>query len=218
MRAVETLEPGKLYHIYNRGINREDIFREERNYQFFLEKWIEYASLVIDTFAYSLLKNHFHFLIRLKEEIVTIKSRSGVEYIADPSQQLSHFFNSYAQSFNKVYKRTGGLFENPFKRIVIDYEFYLRQLVAYIHFNSQRHGFIDDFRLYRHSSYQKIISHSQSLSGFPEITKASAAASGISSKSFLMTKEVLEWFDGVENFIAFHDDYREAKEFLFEIE
>ena len=218
MRAIESLEPGKLYHIYNRGINREDIFREERNYQFFLEKWIEYTSQVIDTFVYSLLKNHFHFLIRLKEEKVMIQAGNGVEYLADPSRQLSHFFNSYAQSFNKAYKRTGGLFENPFKRIVIDDETYLRQLVAYIHFNPQRHGFIDDFRLYRHSSYQKIISVSNKLLTHPQPRQDFQPLTEVSSKSFLMGEEVLEWFDGVEHFIAFHEEYRETKGFLFEIE
>jgi hypothetical protein len=67
-------------------------------------------------------------------------------------------------------------------------------------------------------SYQKIISLTQSPSGFPEIIGKGAARGQVSSKSFLMGKEVLEWFDGIENFIAFHDEYREEKEFLFEIE
>ena len=56
------------YHIYNRGTNRENIFIEERNYQHFLKLYGHYITPVAETFAYCLLRNHFHVLVKIKPE------------------------------------------------------------------------------------------------------------------------------------------------------
>ena len=61
------LQPGRYYHIYNRGNNRENLFLEERNYRHFLKLYARYVAPVADTYAYCLLKNHFHLLVRIKE-------------------------------------------------------------------------------------------------------------------------------------------------------
>ena len=61
MQIIEKLLPGKFYHIYNRGNNRENIFIEQRNYNYFHEQWQKHISLVAETYAYYLMKNHFHF-------------------------------------------------------------------------------------------------------------------------------------------------------------
>jgi len=58
---------GNFYHIYNRGNNRENIFFEENNYYYFLEKYDKYLTNYLETFAYCLLPNHFHLLVRVKE-------------------------------------------------------------------------------------------------------------------------------------------------------
>lgn len=60
------LIPGRFFHIYNRGNNREDLFREERNYALFLRLYAFHIAPIADTYAYCLLKNHFHFLVRVK--------------------------------------------------------------------------------------------------------------------------------------------------------
>jgi putative transposase len=62
-----TLCPGVFYHIYNRGNNRENIFREERNYAYFLQLYTRHIAPIAETYAYCLLKNHFHLLIRVKD-------------------------------------------------------------------------------------------------------------------------------------------------------
>jgi hypothetical protein len=54
------------YHIYNRGNNRENIFIQERNYTHFMNLYGKYIEPVADTFAYCLLRNHFHLLVRIK--------------------------------------------------------------------------------------------------------------------------------------------------------
>ncbi|WP_449401217.1 transposase [Chryseobacterium wanjuense] len=65
---IETLEFGYFYHIYNRGNNSGTIFFEEKNYNYFLQLLSKYIVPIGEIYAYCLLKNHFHFLIKLKDE------------------------------------------------------------------------------------------------------------------------------------------------------
>ena len=67
-KHTEPLEPDRIYHIYNRGINGENIFKEERNYAYFLTKYAKCISPIADTYAYCLLKNHFHLAVKIKTE------------------------------------------------------------------------------------------------------------------------------------------------------
>ena len=153
------LQWGQVYHIYNRGVNRENIFIEPRNYPYFLQLYAQHITPVADTFAYCLLKNHFHFLVRMKElsHLTGLGDLSGVGDVKEPSQYFSNLFNAYARSINKAYDRTGSLFQRPFGRIPVTTDAYFTQLVIYIHQNPQRHGLVDDFRDWPYSSYQAII-------------------------------------------------------------
>jgi REP element-mobilizing transposase RayT len=63
-----------LYHIYNHGNNKDNIFYREENYEYFLKKYFEYLFGYVDTFVYCLLPNHFHMLIRVKSEEDVLKS------------------------------------------------------------------------------------------------------------------------------------------------
>lgn len=173
------LEPGKYYHIFNRGNNKENIFNEDKNYQYFIDLYFDYLDDIVDTFAYCLMKNHFHLLIKVKETQEICSKSSG--YI---SKQFSNFFNAYARAFNIAYNRTGALFQRPFGRIEVDTEDYYTQLIYYIHFNPQKHAFTNDFRVYPHSSYQIILS---------------------SEPTRIRREEVIRWFNGRENYIEFHN-------------
>ena len=177
------MHPSTVYHIYNRGNNREDLFKEERNYPYFLDKYFQYVSPVADTYAYCLMKNHFHILLRIKnEDEISLNSDDPSKIII---KAFASFFKSYAQSINKAYGRTGGLFEEPFRRIEVSNDSYFSELVRYIHFNPQKHGFTRDFTQYRHSSYHELISE--------ENTR-------------LDRKTVSEWFGGMNGFHSFHKD------------
>lgn len=159
---IERLATDTFYHIYNRGYNGENIFKEERNYTFFLEKYIKYIQPVAATHAYCLPKNHFHILIRTKsEEEVRRHFPNKLNYDTDKiiSLQLGHLFNGYLQAINKRFERTGSLFETPFKRVAIIEEDYLTKVIYYIHFNPQKHRFINDFRNYPYSSYPIYLSN-----------------------------------------------------------
>ena len=173
------LQPGRYYHIYNRGNNRENLFLEERNYRHFLKLYARYIAPVADTYAYCLLKNHFHVLARIK---AAAEQDQGAQTL-NPSQQFGHLFNAYNKAINKAYRRTGSLFEHPFERIEVASEQYLLRLVTYIHHNPQQHGMVADFRAWPYSSYQALCSTQP-----PRLCRA----------------EVLAWFGGAAQLAAAH--------------
>jgi putative transposase len=188
------LEAGYFYHIYNRGIDGTNIFDTDDNYKHFLTLYDKYCACIFETYAYCLLRNHFHLLVQVKLDLPTYRElyshlpresmTDKADKIVNPSTQLGHLFNAYAQGFNhaKPKKRTGGLFEEPFKRKLVDNDAYFTNLVQYIHYNPQKHGFVDDFRTYHYSSY------SAHLSQKP--TK-------------LKREEILAWFGNEQNYKTF---------------
>lgn len=184
------LEQGKYYHIFNRGNNREDLFKEEKNYDYFLKLYAHHIDPAADTFAYCLLKNHFHFLIKVKEHLPGLQNLEGVVHA---SNAFSNLFNAYAKSINKVYKRSGSLFEKNFRRIEVSSDKYFTRLIHYIHFNPQKHRFTEDFRTYAHSSYQLILSDKQTN---------------------IQRVKIIDWFGGRNDFIEFHKNVSVEKEIL----
>lgn len=162
MQQIELLTYGNYYHIYNRGINSCNLFTEPDNYAYFLSLYDKYISPVADTFAWVLMPNHFHLLVRIKEKsevealhLIGFENLSGVE--KPPHQHFSNLFNAYTKAFNKRTGRHGSLFERPFKRKIIDNEWYLKQVILYIHNNPVHHGFCSHALEYSWSSYLSCI-------------------------------------------------------------
>ena len=62
------LEPDTFYHIFNRGNNRENLFYKPENYLYFLKKYGKYLFPVLETYAYVLLPNHFHLMVRVRKK------------------------------------------------------------------------------------------------------------------------------------------------------
>jgi REP element-mobilizing transposase RayT len=147
MTQLPALEPGKYYHIYNRGTNGENLFIEERNYRYFLLLYAKYIEPIAITFAYCLLRNHFHLLVRIKSDAASLASN-----------QFAKLFNAYAKAINKGYQRTGSLFEHPFHRIEVTSDIYFVRLIVYIHRNPQKHGFTQNFQDWPYSSYHGLLS------------------------------------------------------------
>ena len=143
------LVPGVVYHIYNRGNNGEDIFIEARNYDYFMRLYDKYITPVAATYAYCLLRNHFHLMVRIND------CQSSKDWQSlPPWRAFSNLFSTYSKAINKAYQRSGSLFEKPFKRKPVTSDRYFKTLVAYIHQNPQKHGLIADFRNWPYSSYQ----------------------------------------------------------------
>ncbi len=163
-QQLTPLEYGHYYHIYNRGNDKGDIFFERRNYPYFLKLYKKYIVPIADTYAYCLMKNHFHLLVRLKtvEEQWLALRPADDDKVLDPTQQFSNMFNSYAKSINKAYDRSGSLFQKHFGRVLVNSDRYFIYLITYIHRNPQKHGFVTDYRTYPYSSYRAIRSQSPS--------------------------------------------------------
>ncbi len=202
MQKIEPLQHGQYYHIYNCGINGEQLFRETTNYEHFLRLYEKYIDPVAKTFAWCLMGNHFHFLVRIREEkeidaklnLTGFQNLSGLGATKPLHQYFSNLFNAYTKAFNKWYSRHGSLFERPFKRKRIDNESYLKQVVIYIHNNPVHHGFCNHAIEYPWSSYLTCISL--------KTTK-------------IKRPDVLDWFGGKKRF---ETDHKEAGAGINEVE
>lgn len=188
-------EPNCFYHIFNRGNNRENLFLEKDNYSFFLHKWQYYLNAYLDVWAYCLMPNHFHFLVRVSDQ-----SSFPEEIVANAflEKQFKRLFSSYALSFNKVYDRTGSLFQKRFKRLKVDSNNYLLTLIHYIHHNPIHHNFAENYGDWTYSSYSAILSENP--------TKVNR-------------DEVLSYFGDKSKFIEIHEaekNYKKIKHLIME--
>ena len=190
MQHTVPLQPGHTYHLYTRGNNRNDVFFEERNYRYFLGLYAKYIAPVADTFAYCLMRNHWHVAARIKTSQVSETCEVSDVTPRLVSQAFSNLLNAYAKAINKAYSRTGSLFEKRFERIEVTSDAYFTNLIFYIHANPQRHGFVDDFRDWPWSSYGALVS--------PFTTR-------------LACEEVLGWFGSAAKLAQFHDQCVDEK-------
>ena len=61
-------EPDKMYHIYNHANGNDNLFYSDENYFYFLKRYSELLSPIVDTYAYCLMPDHFHWLVKIKSE------------------------------------------------------------------------------------------------------------------------------------------------------
>lgn len=150
----ETFEYGNFYHVYNRGNNKQDVFFEDKNYYYFLILLKKHLLKVSDIYSFCLLKNHFHLIIRIKE-----KSEIEIRYHDKVYQPFSNMFNAYSKAINKSYNRCGSLFQEHLKRIKIDDEKYIMNLILYVHLNPIKHKISNSFKNYPYSSFKIYMSN-----------------------------------------------------------
>ncbi|WP_294304669.1 transposase [uncultured Chryseobacterium sp.] len=180
MINTESFEFDSVYHVFSHVNGKELIFREETNYQFFLKKLMQYILPIADIYAYCLMANHFHLLVRFKNfENIPIENEH-----AHLMKHFGNFLNSYAKAFNKMYERKGALFLNAIKRKKITDQKYLLKVLHYIHNNPVNHGLVKDIRNWKYSSYHSYIN--------------------IAKSSHIERTEMMKYFDTVNDFIAYH--------------
>lgn len=179
--SVKTFVEDGYYHVYNRGVDKQVIFLDERDYAYFL--WIvgEYLqpdhpspsnplyvrrglTNEVSVLCYCLMPNHFHFLIKQN-------TKNGLTKI------MRRICTIYVTYFNKRYGRSGGLFQGKYKAVLIDHDAYLTHITSYIHRNPT--GIGQDYTQYKYSSYQKYI--------------------GNNGHKWLNTKEILDLFTTKNN-------------------
>ncbi len=102
------LQPNTTYHIFNHANGFENVFREPENYRFFLEKYLKYIFPVAETYAYCLMPNHFHLVLRIrKREIVEALIQNKIDFKNQYISNLSNFSSpptnfSFSSNFSKV--------------------------------------------------------------------------------------------------------------------
>lgn len=162
---LKTYTENGIYHIYNRGVEKRDIFLDEQDYKTFLyflkqylldpndpqKKTREYKgrTLVrrsfidrVELLAYCLMPNHFHLLIKQKGE-------------NDMTEFIKCLATSYSMYFNDKYKRVGSLFQGRYKAVLVENDDYLLHLSRYIHINPDYKG--RTLAEYSWSSYQEYL-------------------------------------------------------------
>jgi len=130
-----------LYHIIFRGINKQNIFEEENDYQK-LKRLLSTIKQELDfkLYAYIFMSNHVHLLFQEKEA-------------GDSTTAMHKLLTIYAGWYNKKYSRSGSLFGNRFASKPVDEEEYLLALVRYIHQNPIRAGVVSKLNDFKWSSY-----------------------------------------------------------------
>lgn len=194
MKYHQPLLPGHIYHIFNHACGSENLFRQADNYSYFLELIIRHIVPVADVYAYNLLPNHFHLLLRIKDEDVLseyyhIQKKSlppaSINWSKYVMQQFSNCCNAYAKAYNKRFDRRGALFIDYIKRSQISTIDYFCHCVHYIHFNAVHHGLCKRIDEWYWTSYQTCLT---------------------SAVTRLDRQVVLKNFEGKEHFIIFHQD------------
>lgn len=201
----------QVYHIYNRGVEKRKIFLDKQDYLRFIHNLFvlndenatinnfyyfsnksneanskKHRKLLVEILVFTLMPNHFHLLLRQKEDngIVKFMQKLGT---------------GYAMYFNQKYKRVGGLFQGRFKAIDINNETHFWHIPTYIHLNplslinyrgstSIDYKEIDFLKKYRWSSFLDYIGEKN----FPSIT----------SRDFL-----LDLFNGNKNYMKITADW-----------
>ena len=125
--------PGALHHVMGRGIDGLDIFDEKRDWQDFLDR-LKYLceSKAMSIYAWSLMSNHFHLLVR-----------TGAESLSNNMRKL---LTGYVVNYNRRHKRYGHLFQNRYKSILCEDDPYLLELTRYIHLNPLRAGIVKSIK------------------------------------------------------------------------
>ena len=192
---------GCYYHLFNRSVSGINLFSNSGNYAFFLQKFSQYLSGIVQVYAWCLLPNHFHFLISVKEKDLcdfTAKEQEKLECgLMDINdiviRRCKNFFLSYSHSYKRQQQINTNIFAQHFKRSEIDKDVYFSKVIQYIHLNPLHHKVALGWENYQWSSYTRIVANVASL---------------------LRTQDVLDWFGGLDGFIKYHR--MQETEYLFD--
>jgi putative transposase len=182
------LEPGKYYHLFNRGVNRNLIFQETADYQKFLTLVERHVCPIGHVYSYALMRDHWHLSISTFPEgdlpPYRLKDKHALGRV------IGHLQNAYAKYYNHKYRRVSAVFEHKYERHEVGFLKYFKALVVYHHFNPQKHGFIDAYKNYPWTSYRTLIQQE--------------------TLTFLQREIVWQKFGGQQAFLDAHSDYNDA--------
>jgi putative transposase len=181
-----------IYHIYNRGINKTEIFLDDEDYKIFLYYLFIYAAPLedvikrypqlsirirkknlseeIDILTYCLMPNHFHLMMKQS-------TKNGI------SKFMKQISNAYTRYFNQKYNRVGPLFQGRYKAAKIETDEQLIHVSRYIHLNPVIAGITSSIRNDRWTSFRNYLIHQE--------------------KGFVNTELVLSFFKSPKDYEVF---------------
>jgi REP element-mobilizing transposase RayT len=152
--AMEFFE-NEIYHIYNRGNNRQPIFFKSDNYLYFLQKVRKFLLPYCDILAWCLMPNHFHFMISSDDRTILRKSIGGKEKDI-LSEGIRNLLQTYSKSINQQNDTTGSLFQQNTKAKAISKGSNLYDLLClhYIHQNPMKAKLVEKMEDWEYSSFK----------------------------------------------------------------
>jgi REP element-mobilizing transposase RayT len=139
-RDIEFIKGG-IYHLYNRGPGKHNLFFEDYNYQYVICRMTTYSpSLKVTIIAYCLMPNHYHLLVRQDDEIPVAELPKRV-------------FGGYSRAVNKRYGWSGTIFEGRYQAKMVSTSSHLCHLCRYIHANPVKDGLVDEIDEWPYSNY-----------------------------------------------------------------
>lgn len=142
-RTARTAPAGYVYHVLTRGNNRQDVFKDEKDYEYYiaiLERYKERYSFRL--YHYALMRNHVHLVIEPVE---------GGGSLAEIMKGINL---SYVQYFKNKYRHTGHFWQDRYKSIIVSKDDYLLACGSYVELNPVRAKIVEDPKDYRWSSYK----------------------------------------------------------------
>ncbi len=144
-RPLRIEYPGAVYHVMNRGIAGQSVFRDPTDYELFLQVLGDTHTLWgVEVFAYCLMGNHYHLCLRTPT--------------ANLGRVMRHLNGLYTQRFNRAHRRDGPLFRGRYKAIVVEREPYLASVIRYIHLNPIQAKLVKTPESYSWSSHAQYLS------------------------------------------------------------
>ncbi|OGH49880.1 MAG: hypothetical protein A3H17_02375 [Candidatus Levybacteria bacterium RIFCSPLOWO2_12_FULL_37_14] len=143
-RGPRFVSQNAFYHVFNRGINKQDIFLTDDDYRFFLKKLKDLKKKYDHSiYSFCLMPNHFHISIQTRKSPI--------------SKIMASLITSYSMYFNRTHGHLGPVFQNRFKSILIENNSYFLKLSQYIYLNPVRAGLTSDPLLYKYSSIKEAL-------------------------------------------------------------
>lgn len=140
-RPLRIEYPGAWYHVMNRGAGQREVFKTERQREYFLGLLNDTTNrFQAEWHAYCLMGNHYHLLIRTPQ--------------GNLQRIMRHVDGLYTQFFNRTEDRDGPLFRGRYRAVLVDADTHWLELSRYIHRNPLEAGLTNDLKDYRWSSYQ----------------------------------------------------------------
>lgn len=143
-----------LYHLYNRSINKEILFKEGDDYLRFLAMTRKQLLENCNILGWCLMPNHFHFLIYINDNSILKKKVGGLELQA-LQIGIRNLLSSYSKYYNFRYNRKGNLFQQKTKSKLVESDAF--QVLCYIHQNPWKAGLVTEMEEWTFSSFRDFI-------------------------------------------------------------